>query len=355
MAALTLPAPSGPVVQHGEDSASVQRTGNTRPAPKPPPKCPPACNFEVSQPGERLCPAPKPPPKGPPQPPQPPQPLCSGVVCAAPRSQQDDAGSSSLVCLKPPPKPPPAAHMARCEISGGSLGLGTGVPRAGSSSVMEPKAVLASQSRSTLGTLQIQPLGRPTPRKRIAELVTFGLETCDAELAALCQQSVGGGAWARCEDADLRAALERRCVPDARAAILVDARRFPDPDASQHTRHVGLHPKIIMRICQHRNFRRWLTWVKSEFDKAYENRTAAAGETIMVTIALYCRVGKHRSVATAVVLAYILAAEGWDCHVKHLSMARWGKSCWGECEECRGWPDELSIALDDALKVWRIL
>ncbi|CAE8736425.1 unnamed protein product [Polarella glacialis] len=193
-------------------------------------------------------------------------------------------------------------------------------------------------------------------------VVTFGLENCDSRLVDRCCDSAGGGGgFVQVEEGELRAALCRRSVPDA--DVILDARMFPDPDACHLTKHSGRHHLIISRICQHRNFRKWLTEAKRRFMKACDSRLAKLGmdcmdsssDGIQVTVATYCRAGKHRSVATAGILTYIFREEGFLCgETRHLSYKAWGKNCCkGNCQECQHPPDELEVTLENALQLWR--
>ena len=194
----------------------------------------------------------------------------------------------------------------------------------------------------------------PGPFMCSVSLVTFGLERLDEELAKHVFQQ-GGGARASIDDDDLRLAL-RRSV-GFRADVVVDARHFPDPDSHSLRRHTGHHPEIISRIVRHRNFREWLTAVKAEFVVAAEAREANAradGSIYAdVGVAVYCRSGKHRSVAGALVLKCALEAEKWLCpEARHLSQKTWYRCCRGLCPECTERPESLQETLLRAREVW---
>ena len=72
------------------------------------------------------------------------------------------------------------------------------------------------------------------------------------------------------------------------------------------------------------------------------------------TVALYCRSGKHRSVAIALILKHVLRAEGWDCiELAHLSSRSWGQWCCnGRCNTCLD-PARAQHAYAQALATWR--
>lgn len=201
----------------------------------------------------------------------------------------------------------------------------------------------------------------PSRCRRRVELATFGLELCDEELTASYDKDSGGGASVQIEETELLAALERRT--SLRFDLVVDARRFPDPDAMVLTRHTGVHHAIIARLVRHRNFPRWLGDVKRRLlalaiGRSSGLRGAGAGafvDSAPLRVAIYCKAGKHRSVAGAMILWYVLEQDGWDCvEPTHLSRARWGSFCCkGLCQGCRCPPAELwEETLAEALQVW---
>jgi len=207
--------------------------------------------------------------------------------------------------------------------------------------------------------ISMGPARKGAQRNR-ATLVTFGLDNLDRELVDKCNSHQGGGATILIEEDELKAALARHEAHDV--DLVVDARRFPDPEAMQFTQHTGHHYKIIARLAAHRNFPKWLAHLKKRFVHAHEARVAAraakgdaSGVVPTVTVALYCRAGKHRSVAAAIILVHILNAEGWECSApRHLSERRWSRYCCkGVCRECTDPSDELKNTLEKALAMWR--
>jgi hypothetical protein len=150
-------------------------------------------------------------------------------------------------------------------------------------------------------------------RKPIAgslRLITFGLENSDSDLYNRCMDEgrANGdrgpcGAYAQFEESELRAALERKKERDV--DLVLDARRFPDPGAQHNIRHIGVHPDIICGIVYHSNFRSYLKDVRSLWREAMSKKRSQPGALPQLVIALYCKAGKHRSVAVAEVLRSI--------------------------------------------------
>ena len=81
---------------------------------------------------------------------------------------------------------------------------------------------------------------------------------------------------------------------------------------------------------------------------------AANGSCVDVGVALYCKSGKRRSVATALILRRILQMEQWLVpEVRHLSDKYWGRGCChGRCGECTESPTQLWESIQNAHTVW---
>jgi len=158
---------------------------------------------------------------------------------------------------------------------------------------------------------------------------------------------------------ELMQAVVRGRRKQSQVDMIVDARNFPDHEALQLSRHTGNHPRIISRICKNKHFVEWLREVKHRFQRAYDRKAATDADCRehLFVLATYCRMGKHRSVATAAILSHIFQFNGWQCETEHLSYSRWGKNCCkGKCSECTNTADpELLDALDAALVIWNNL
>jgi len=219
-----------------------------------------------------------------------------------------------------------------------------------------PTLPLGKICRSFSGVIGIATSQRP-PRGQEAQIVTFGVEALDEQLLERCWKWPGGGASIRVSNKELQAALDRSDHEVGNVDLFVDARDFPDPEAMHLVRHTGQHHDIITRICRHRNFPKWLGSVRSRLGAAAAAsaaRGAAGPAAPLLTIAVYCRSGKHRSVAAALILQHVLRREGYECKdPTHLSETRWSNCCDGQCQECQNPPGELQNTLDKAIKVWR--
>jgi len=184
-------------------------------------------------------------------------------------------------------------------------------------------------------------------------LASFGLEQLDSTLTEHVRIS-GGGASAIVADDILQHALERS--RHFRADVIIDARGFPDPNGHCASGHIGFHPEIISRVVRHKNFCRWLEKVQRQiFDASTVCEVKASADGMRyadVGVALYCKSGRHRSVACSLILQYILAAEGWRCpEVHHLSEWTWRHDA-ARCSECSGKPQSLHEALQQAHNTW---
>ena len=111
----------------------------------------------------------------------------------------------------------------------------------------------------------------------------------------------------------------------------------------------GRHFAIITRLVHHENFAGWPRHFKNLFGIATGDRSGAP-----VTVALYCRSGKHRGAATALILQHVLRAEGWDCiELARLSSMNWGHwRCNGRCN-ARLDPERAPCACAQALATRR--
>ena len=181
-------------------------------------------------------------------------------------------------------------------------------------------------------------------------LVSFGLERLDDTLAELVD-SLGGGVRAIVADDTLQRALKRSV--GFRADVIIDTRSFDDPNRNCGLGHTGHHPDIISRVVRHHTFRDWLAGVQRQIFAASTGCEVKANADLGV--ALYCKSGKHRSVASSFILKYIFEAEGWMCpEVHHLSQLAWGRynCCRGLCSECTGKPPSLHAALQQAHRTW---
>lgn len=185
-------------------------------------------------------------------------------------------------------------------------------------------------------------------------ILTFGLENWDSELVSeFCKRDPHEQLSVKFPDEDLHAALARNREP--KVDLVVDSRCFPDPDARSLTHHYGRSPEIIRRICDNSNFFRWLVDLKRAFEKARAAAQPAQNGLVEMTIAFYCKKGKHRSVACSYICCEIFRREGWLCgEPKHLSRKGWNKTCAVQnCSNCSNWDAEVKRKFKDVHDMWQ--
>ena len=81
------------------------------------------------------------------------------------------------------------------------------------------------------------------------------------------------------------------------------------------------------------------------------------GKRPELVVAVYCKSGKHRSVALSECLRHVCASvEGFDvAKVLHLSAPTWSRHCRGEgvCKDCASFTEVNKAALGHAEQIWR--
>ena len=165
--------------------------------------------------------------------------------------------------------------------------------------------------------------GPCSSHRRELQVFTFGLETYDKSLAQIVFER-GGGKQAQVTDEELVQAFQRNELP--LPCVIADTRMFHDPAASELRRHTGKHPEILWRMCNHRCFSDWFLHVRHGVYERFDR-----GEHL-VCLALFCKSGRHRSVAAAEFAEHAAHKEGWSCDVVHLSKRAW--KCKRDCREC---------------------
>jgi len=203
----------------------------------------------------------------------------------------------------------------------------------------------AERSFSSSGMLAPPPL---VPLDQGIHIFTFGLETMDNDIVDFCCSYERGGAEAIVPEELLLEGLRRQGVGDVHMCI--DTRIFHDPAAvGKLTKHTGVHPETLHRITLMKRFPDFVKRLRREVPYHLKN----VGQ---VKIAMYCRTGRHRSVACATFLKHFAHAEQWNCKVTHLSQKKWNKICKGECAECMPCGTQESMrreAFAKALSLWR--
>ena len=147
------------------------------------------------------------------------------------------------------------------------------------------------------------------------------------------------------------------CTNNARGSIAVDCRMFPDPDHHNRPRdsvnHLGFSPTIILGVVRHRNFMEWLRDVKR---RVLQEEITMNRHGDMLALCTYCKSGRHRSVACAVIMEYILSNLGYTVTTAtHLAGHRWQRRTCNHCHECRAPSPARDEALAFALRICRLL
>ena len=208
---------------------------------------------------------------------------------------------------------------------------------------IQPRVAKAAIARPSQPTTPM-PTRQPPARGKL-RIIALGLEKCDDQLFYYCKAH-GGGNKVEVHEHVLREALARRHEP--RVDLVLDARCFRDR-AARITDHPGFHPETISRIVNDKNFLGFLKQVQKWFRKA----GSAQGVEFDLVLAVFCKSGKHRSVAIAHCLRYLAVNEGLDVHVNYLSEPDWGRMCRG-CNKCLKDPSGLrQRSLTIALHYWR--
>jgi hypothetical protein len=210
-------------------------------------------------------------------------------------------------------------------------------------------------------------LSVPQPVARRLVVLTFGLRF--AGEGHFRAQSAGGVHYLTklqaeqdtpplpAEKTVLDALNAANCMNNARGAIAIDCRGFPDPDHHNRDRnsvnHLGFSPRIIAGVVNHRGFAEWLRRVKRRV-RAEETQMGLQGDVL--ALCTYCKSGRHRSVACAVILEYILRQSGYTMTWNtHLAGHKWARRTCNYCDECRAPSAERDNALAFALRTYRLL
>lgn len=191
----------------------------------------------------------------------------------------------------------------------------------------------------------VQPEVATVPQRAV-RIFTLGLDNFDNELVDFCHEWSRGGAEAEVPETMLRGVLKKRV--GMHIDVLSDARMFTDPASTNLSRHIGQHPDILSRIAKMRNFPRWVEKMKGGVAKTLDTSDEAC-------VAIYCRSGKHRSVALAWFLRCFCEHEGWLPEVRHLCESSWKSTCKGRCAECQmtsARSPQREYAMDYALGWW---
>ena len=199
-------------------------------------------------------------------------------------------------------------------------------------------------------------------------LVSFGLEELEhpnGPFGRIVSSLPGGGLSAQFSHSELYRAVRRarRLHVDAFADVrgAVGRGRFPNPAGLRCGHHVGFHPTIVAGLVNAPYFREWLGMVKRTVHNLYHHSSESDCDK---TLALYCKSGRHRSVAAVFILKHCLrgelssesdSGEGWFVTTSHVTLqrGRW-RGCEGTCPECTAPHSyrECTDALEKARRLW---
>ena len=132
--------------------------------------------------------------------------------------------------------------------------------------------------------------------------------------------------------------------------------KFPNPCRGVGLHHVGFHPVIVAGLVNARYFPEWLGLVKQEVSSLLDDSSDSEDDEFSKTLALYCKSGRHRSVAGVFILRHCLYSNGWlNPTTSHVTQERerWD-GCRGTCDQCRAPHSsrECIEALENAWRLW---
>lgn len=159
------------------------------------------------------------------------------------------------------------------------------------------------------------------------------------------------------EEDRLRAELKTRGLETVH--VLLSAHVFHDPDACEKglNIHTGRHPRIIGALVDSDDFLRWIQEAMQKIS-AEKEKAIASGNVFSLSVVVFCKSGKHRSVAACIVLRHILCMGGVYPFLRiqdpiDLSCREWGPNCCrGVCPECLSMDGGREAALNYAYRKW---
>ncbi len=172
-------------------------------------------------------------------------------------------------------------------------------------------------------------LFRPPPLRRFSFVIqSFGLRT--------------SGHYVRSQF-DRYRALDEAFVADhfPEYDVLASCMEFPDPNHGHLRGHCGLHPRIMTGVVESVEL---IAWLHHVLHLLFSRQRSA-----LTRIGLYCRSGRHRSVACSCILAHVLRRKGYTASCECRNAFAWRRICGGprRCWECRGCIDELVDYVDN--------
>ncbi len=144
------------------------------------------------------------------------------------------------------------------------------------------------------------------------------------------------------------ALAECGAVDSAENVIVLDCRGFADPERQRSAvNHIGLFPQHVASFVAHPEFPHFIRAAKRAI-------LAALGLGGPFTIACFCKKGRHRSVAAALVIRTCLRerTEVDILSLDHLAAEFWCRGTCDCCSVCRAEDPVRSAALQQAVQAW---
>lgn len=142
----------------------------------------------------------------------------------------------------------------------------------------------------------------------------------------------------------LTCGLRDREKCEEEAHFVVDMRSFYDPGCGPLKRHDGRHNEIIRRMVHHHLFTDLVSDLRTQLEEHLEDQSNRS-----VKFLLFCKSGRHRSVAAGGLLHYILLSEGYSsAELHHVSL---GDGC--GCDLCSKPSAQRCLACEEGLRKWR--
>ena len=181
-------------------------------------------------------------------------------------------------------------------------------------------------------------------RERVT-VVSFGLQTLKLPVEGPVS------------DADLRHALTQHGYHRA-VDFFIDCRGFNNPHHS--TEHPGMHPDVLADLAANDIFPEFISDVRNTWQEILNRRRQRADVSsagfLDITVATFCKYGKHRSVGIQEHLLCILTQLGFLVDTEYLSFRYWSKAkCRGTCSLCKGIHHRKLDALHVSAKEWGCL
>ena len=150
-----------------------------------------------------------------------------------------------------------------------------------------------------------------------------------------------------------RALLEADVTSKRDFVWVFDTRMFHDPAESwELCKHVGTNGDIVDGIVQHRRFPCFL----DSLYFAWQHIGKCINRGAQIRIILFCKSGRHRSVAAALVAAHLFeCTEGMPVprSTRHVCAYWWSQLCPKDCPKCERQSGIRDKALHQAREMWK--